>query len=675
MNIVSDSPQSAWSRIIALGEQLVALQDLQQQQALIVETARSLFHALPSLWLDNRLFRLPRTDIHFAQLSPEGPDALMQRALQAEKSPYIVTDDLIVSIALRTQKATVGAITLKRPNGPPWSQEELDLLSMFAAHTALALYSAHRFIVEQWRLEQLTLVRTVSAQLVNILDLKSLARRVSRLILETFHYYYVAIFTLEPGSEYLSFLSSASAQEKRGVRSARLTRIRPGEGLIGTVALTGEEIVSNNVDQEPRFRFIERLPGTRSEVVLPLKIESHILGVLDIQSDQENAFHPNDLLVLRSLADTIAVAINHIRLYADLKRRAEQLDIVAAVSEQIVTVLDLDELLQKIADIIQERLRVPYVHLFTVHLNRRRIIYEAGSGARSHAFRGYSISLDHSQGLIPWVARHGESVLANDVRLEPRYRPSPFPPDDTRSELTIPLKYNQQVIGVLDLQSNRKNAFDEDDRFVLEALADTIALSIRNAELFRTERWRRQVTDSLREVAGRLAAMTTVDDVLDAILRELERNLPCDVSAVWLLDGDELYPAHVHGADLLDIQAAILRWPESLQTLYEILKSPVPVIRKPTDSFGPLGLALGFPADHSSIGVALRVGERALGLLVLSHRTFGRYGHEAQALTATFASYAAVAIENARLYDTTQEQAYASAALLQAAQTVSYTHL
>ncbi|MBE3118050.1 MAG: SpoIIE family protein phosphatase, partial [Candidatus Atribacteria bacterium] len=83
------------------------------------------------------------------------------------------------------------------------------------------------------------------------------------------------------------------------------------------------------------------------------------------------------------------------------------------------------------------------------------------------------------------------------------------------------------------------------------------------------------------------------------------------------------------------------------------------------------GTALGFSADYSSIAAGLRVGDRPLGVLTLSHHTAGRYGHEAQAMTTTFANYAAVAIENARLYDLSQEQAYASAALLQVAQAVA----
>jgi phosphoserine phosphatase RsbU/P len=82
------------------------------------------------------------------------------------------------------------------------------------------------------------------------------------------------------------------------------------------------------VQNDPRFRFIDSLPETKSEAVIPLKIEDRVLGVLDVQSNQLSAFHPNDLLILHALADNIARAVDSARLYSDLSRRAEQLTLV-----------------------------------------------------------------------------------------------------------------------------------------------------------------------------------------------------------------------------------------------------------------------------------------------------------------------------------------------------------
>jgi serine phosphatase RsbU (regulator of sigma subunit)/anti-sigma regulatory factor (Ser/Thr protein kinase)/putative methionine-R-sulfoxide reductase with GAF domain len=660
-----ESYVTAWRQIVLLGEELMRMESLATRRDLIVEVTARLLGGQAELWLDEHAFRLPGP-AQTILFSPEPPTEPMLHAFKMG-TPFIPKGQkTILVFPLKNGGIVMGALQVTR-SSTPLRKKDIEILEGLAGHISLTLVASHRFAVDQWRIEQLTLVRRVSAQIANVLDMDELTRRVTKLIQRTFNYYYVAVFTHETGQEILSYRSSARQARGRG----KPLKVRLGEGLIGSVAQNGEEVITNDIHTEPRFRFLDLLPETQSEAVLPLKIEDQILGVLDVQSDRLGAFHPNDLLVLRALADTIAIAINGARLYGDLQTRAEHLAMVAEVSENITSTLDLDELLNKVAVLIQERLGFPYVHLFTVHLNRRQIIYEAGSGARSTSLKGYVLNLDNGEGIIPWVARNGKVVLANDVTKEPLYTPSPFPPEDTRSELTIPLVFDNLVVGVLDLQSDRADVFTDDDRFLCEALADNVAVAIHNADLYRTERWRRQVADSLREVTGSVSAEVGVDDVLDSVLNELERNLPCDVAAVWLLEGEDLYLAHIHGAERLEVDGALHRWPEARNFLTAALTSEQPVVRKPEDPIGPTGAARGFSADYSSIAASLRAGDRPLGVITLTHHSPGRYGHEAQAITATFANYAAVAIENARLYDSAQEQAYASAALLQVAQAVA----
>ncbi|MFH1523332.1 MAG: GAF domain-containing protein [Chloroflexota bacterium] len=665
INFPSESRVSTWRQIVLLGEGLMRMGSLVARRNLIVGATSRLLAGQADLWLDENVFRLPGSN-QAPLFSPEPPTEAMLQAFKLG-TPYIPKKaKTILAFPLKDGGVVMGALQVTRA-ASPFRKKEIEILEGLAGHVSLALVASQRFSIEQWRTEQLTLVRRVSAQIANVFDMDELTRRVTKLIQRTFNYYYVSVFTHELGRELLRFRSSAGQARGRG----KPLKVRLGEGLIGSVAHSGEEVITNDVHTEPRFRFIDLLPETQSEAVLPLKIEDQILGVLDVQSDRLGAFHPNDLLVLRALADTIAIAINGARLYGELQTRAEHLAMVAEVSDNVTSTLDLDELLNKVAALIHGRLGFPYVHLFTVHPNRRQIIYEAGSGARSAALKGSMFDLDNDKGIIAWVARKGQAILANDVTKDPRYEPSPLPPDDTRSEMTIPLVFDKQVVGVLDLQSNRVNAFTDDDHFLCEALADNVAVAIHNADLYRTERWRRQVADSLRDVAGFVSAETGVDDVLDSILNELERNLPCDVAAVWLLDGENLYLAHVHGAEGLEMDRALQRWPEAYGFLAATLDVPQPVIRKPEDPIGPTGAARGFSADYSSIAAALRVGDRPLGVITLTHHAPGRYGHEAQAVVATFANYASVAIENARLYDAAQEQAYASVALLQVAQAVA----
>jgi serine phosphatase RsbU (regulator of sigma subunit) len=259
--------------------------------------------------------------------------------------------------------------------------------------------------------------------------------------------------------------------------------------------------------------------------------------------------------------------------------------------------------------------------------------------------------------------------------------------------MTVPLLFGGEVLGILDVQSDQPTAFSNDDRFLFETLADNIAIAMRNASLYRSELWRRQVADSLREVAGLLSADVDLEQVLRAILLELERTLPLDLAAIWLLDEEledsldtlpVLRLAAVRGSEAAHLELEIGSTPRGVleSNVSEVEELPIeqsdawllstldaaePVIRRPATLFEPLGAALDYPSDYSLIAAPLRAGAQRLGVLTLAHRSSRRYGSEARAMTAAFASYAAVAIENTRLYETAHEQAWVSTVLLQVA--------
>jgi serine phosphatase RsbU (regulator of sigma subunit)/putative methionine-R-sulfoxide reductase with GAF domain len=665
-----------WREIASLGEQLANASSLTAQRDRIVSMTGRMLRGKVEVWLQEKLFRLP--DRTAPRLFPPQPRSDGMRRALARRTATVRrafkqagSKKAVAAVPIEDQGFLLGALQITRSNGPNFEKAEVELLASIASVVAVGLYAAHRVEVERFRLGELNLVSQVSAEIANVLNLDELARRVTQLIQKTFNYYYVAIFTLKAGAGRLRFRSSAGSARTGRKKQPLTLEVEVGEGLIGEAAATGELIAAADVRADARYRFIEHLPETCSEVAIPLKLGNRVLGVLDVQSDRLNAFHPNDLLVLRALADNVARAVEGARLYSDVRRRAEQLALVADVSRSVTSTLELDQMMVEAATLIHDRFGFPHVSLYTVHPNRRLIEYEAGSGKRSPALRGYSIPLDEPRGMIPWVAREAQTILANDVNHEPRYRASPLPPKNTRSELTVPLVYGERVLGVLDIQSQKLNAFTEDDQLMFEAVAGTIAASIRNADLYRSEQWRRQVTDSLREVAGLLSEHIGVDEALEAILTELERNLPVDISVIWLLDRGVPYVAAVHGAQTETIEHVGLASPEAAAVLAALMRSEQPVVRQASDPMWPSGQAGGFSRNYSSLAAPLRVNEQPVGVIALAHHEPGRYGHEARAMTATFASYAAVAIENARLYDAAQERADTSAALLQVAQAIS----
>ena len=674
-----------WKELLDLGEQLINHPAVSTQRQMILEKAAAAVGGKVDLWLVEPAYPLPGSDE--ALISPPEGNHLVARVLKTYKtshnpSPRGSASPVIWNIALPliSQGSLLGVLQVERPTDQPLSPAELEFLESLAGYAATAMQVTRQISIKNWRFEQLALVRSVSFQIANVLDIDELSRRVVNLILNTFMYYYVAIFTLEPDRDHLNLRSSARSVPFPSGQNEQIPAyaIRLGEGIIGYVAQTGEEILAGDVSQEPRYRFLDGLPETRSEVAFPLKTGHRILGVLDVQSDQLDAFHDMDVLVLRALADNIALAVESARLYGAVERRADQIATVAEVSRIINSILDMDTLLKDVVNLIHDHFGYPYVHIFTVHPGRRKIFFQAGAGARSQAMQAQEIAydLDDPQGIIPWVAREARTILANDVSQDPRYRPSPLSPAETAAELTLPLVFNGEVLGVLDIQSDQIGAFKTEDQALFETLADNIAIALRNASLYRSESWRRQVAESLRDVAVLVSSNVSQEKILDSILTELNRNLPCDVAAIWLLqDNPEedlssgvVQLAAVYGTDKETVLRVREMKPETDEWLLRVLQADGPLIRTPESPAGPMGMALGFSQDYSGIAIPLRASNRTLGLLSLAHHTSGRYGNEAQAMTTTFASYAAVAIENNRLYASAQEQAWVSTVLLQVAE-------
>ncbi len=677
-----------WRQFLRLGEELLDQTKASEQCRIIQKTIEDDLGGKAKVWLAEPFYPLPG-ELELPVLpSADVPD-LVRESLSNGNISYLIAEThtrdscctqtayRAVAVPIRTLQNVMGIIWLDRGEENPIHRDEIEYLEGIAAHAALSMQTNRQVVIKNWRFEQLSLVRSVSSQITRFQNLDDLCSHVTRLIQQTFGFYFVTIFTLDEQGTYLQYRGSAGQNDI--TVPAYMYKIRLGEGMVGNAAAEGREIIATEVKAEPTFVFLGDLPDTKAEVSLPLKVGDRILGVLDLQSDEARAFHEFDMIVLRALADNIAIAVEGSRLYNHLQQRADHFSALLELSHSLTSILNIDDLMDEVVKTIQKYFGYPFVHLFLVHPGRRRIFYETGGGARSRAMAENAVAydLDSPSGMIPWVARNGKTLLANDITLEPLYIPSSLPPSNTMAELAIPIVYGDQVLAVLDLQSDQKNSFEENNVNLLEAFSASIAIAIRNARLYQSETWRRQVADSFRDVAGLVSANIGLDNLLEKILVELERNLPCEVAAIWLVeesytsnnsDGHYLRLAAVHGAPAEKITQSIEEFPEVKAFLEKVLEMDDPNVRSPLDPLGPLGKAMDFPQNYSSIAAPLRAGEEPLGILTLAHSTSGRYGSEAQLISATFANYAAVAIQNNRFYASSQEQAWISTILLQVAE-------
>jgi phosphoserine phosphatase RsbU/P len=304
------------------------------------------------------------------------------------------------------------------------------------------------------------------------LDLQTLLSRTSELVRALIQYRIFAIFLLNDRTHELGmrFQIGHTPQVAR-------TRIPLGKGVVGQVALTRQAILVNDVTKDERY--ISANPETRSELAVPLIAKNRLIGVLDLESEQEGYFRPEHLSTLTLTASRIAQAIENARLYARISRQAQALEVLNEISVEIASILELDPLLERVGQLLR---RLIDYQMFSIML-----LDEKGDTLITrYAWRfGYShapmrqIPID--SGIVGAAVREWRPINVPDVNKDPRYLPMN---PETRSELVVPLFYKGRTIGVLDLEHTRPSFFNEGHERMLTTLAAQVAIAIENARLY-----------------------------------------------------------------------------------------------------------------------------------------------------------------------------------------------
>ncbi len=669
-----------WKRFLKSAETLITTSSLSEQSASLTGMVAELFGLTAKFWYAHPLYPLP---------GDEAPDLIdaqsdlpsIVKTVYENRIPFYMGEngffselmgkELISSICLPVQinSDLLGILLLESEDEVNIPQSVHPEISAFVHLCALSLQIHRQTVLKNWRMEQLSIVRTVSDKAANMADLDQLCRQVTDSVRDTFHYHLVAIYTQEE-DDLLTCRSCSPVDDNTHAK------FNGNENdAIRWVANQKTELYIEDTNQHPIYQSIKAPSGTHSEVILPLMIGNRLLGVLDVHSRDEKAFHEMDRIVLRILADNIAIAMEGSRLFSNLNRQTEQISTIFDISQALSSILDLDILLEEVAKTIQQKFNYLQVNVYTVHEGRGKIFYRAGTGLKNQAYRDAFpvFNIDDEKGILPWVAREAKTFLSNDVLSEPQYRLPEFLCQVTRSELSVPLIAAGQVVGILDIQSDREKAFDRNDVFLFEALSAGVATSIRNATLFRSEQFRRLVAEGVRDIAGILSNGSTLEELMDRILEKLQELLPCDAASIWL---SSTGPQNI---EILKLSSSLGFEPEKTTRIINLsgnqggliikaFQSGEPQIRTPMDPIGPLGNALGFSRDYSSIAAPLRVGGKTVGVLTLAHHQNDRYGSEALLITQTLAGYAAVAIQNNRLFAETREQVWVASVLLKVAE-------
>ncbi len=354
------------------------------------------------------------------------------------------------------------------------------------------------------RAELLDFLLEVSTATAETLDLDRLLGNVAEIVKDVIPYELFAILLYNERSRSLRMRYSIGHRDE----IAKNLNIRLGEGITGTTAATRQPILLGDVRKDPRY--LNALDAVRAELSVPMLVRGKLVGVIDLQSTRLNAFSEQDRALLTLLATRVGTAIDNARLYRRVERQNRTLRVLAHLSQEFSSLLDIDGLLSKIASTVHALISFDAFSIFLVDAERRLLRCRF---SQRYDERTTIDNIEIGNGITGAAVESGKVVRVPDVTQDKRYIESH---PDVRSEVAVPLVLRDRVIGVLDLESTHLSFFTDDHIRALGLLAPQIATSVENARLYEELLQREQRLDEDLQAAFKLQSVLiprTVSDV------------------------------------------------------------------------------------------------------------------------------------------------------------------
>jgi sigma-B regulation protein RsbU (phosphoserine phosphatase) len=314
--------------------------------------------------------------------------------------------------------------------------------------------------------------REVSA----VLDVDELLRRIPGLIARLTEFTVFSVYLLDEARQELR-IAYAEGYPLDLVLNFRL---QVGQGIVGAAVAEQKSILVNDVHDDPRY--VGLVPGVNAQLVVPLRHKNRVLGALNLLSDKVGAFSDRDEAILGQFGVHVAQALANARTFEQERDHAAALGTLTEIAREVAAILDLDELLSRIA-ILTKRI-IDYRTFGILLVNEAKQQLEPKI-ALQYGEKTSMLNIKIGEGLVGHSVLHKIPMIVNDVSKDARYIKVL---EDVRSELVIPLLLKDRCIGVFDLESPELNAFNQRHAEILGILASQAAVAIENARLYETVR-------------------------------------------------------------------------------------------------------------------------------------------------------------------------------------------
>ncbi len=410
-----------------------------------------------------------------------------------------------LGIPLLVGKRVIGIVCFFSEGIKNFSPELARQTAVVSAHMAPVIETSVALAEASRHLEKLALLNELASAASGGIDADEVAAGIVLRLKHIFHTDLVSILLLSSDGKTLYEFGDSYPSPSPII-------IPVESSLSGYVAETGQPIRVGDVRDAPRY--LELTPGVQSELSVPLKYRGNVIGVLDLESKDPDAFSLRDEQLLVVMASQLAGMIENVRLNDETRERARNLELIHHVVQAVVGLTDIPQIAQVAAELMAERFAFELSLVNLVSEDGRFLVIEGvGGDISAKIVRGLKKLI--GAGIAGKVCRDGKSRLVNDISLEPDY--DTFPGWQGGAEMCVALRDGPFVFGVVVVERSQKDGFTENDLLVLEALAGVLSSVMINARNYQVLQVNLRRLQAVRETALDISADLELDTLLERL--------------------------------------------------------------------------------------------------------------------------------------------------------------
>lgn len=498
------------------------------------------------------------------------------------------------------------------------------------------------------------MLQELSRRTTSIIDLETLCNMLLNEICHTMHMERAALFMKEESSGAFTIAAQRGVEQGTGIR---LDKDHP---IVRWLLESEQQLHAHELDMLPQFRSLwaqerEDLNALGAELFVPLQVKGDLIGILAVGPKEGGGQHSqDDEITLSTLANQTAVAVENAHLFATTRARVEELTVLQDIGIRLVSSRTMPAVLQVIVESGIRLLAADRV--FVALCDSKPGSFSVQRGISANGERCSLSASSAASTLMHAAVQDGRPIVATDLRLQPIIPPSQARQSQERAAAVFPLRRGEAVIGVLATAYQAPHSFTEEELRLLAMLADQATLAIDNAQLLELEQAKRQLADTLREASRVIGSTLDLDLLLDLVLEQIQNLVDYDYAAIALLENGHLQLAKLYGAAHTHGCPANPADPVLISILSDLAGQAKPAIIEETDQDERSTTILNSLHLRSLIAIPLTVREELRGILTIGRVTPDHYRPDELQNVTTFASQAAIVLENARLYRETIEE-------------------